>query len=127
MPWAGLSQAVGLTESILPPVARHLAAIPGEMAVRILDENRLQLVRHFLVKVEADRRRAFALPVVDLQPERVPFAGGEFGRVAPQLPVLEFLAITTGAPSTPLRGPKAHLQASPGQRPGNCHPTICKP
>jgi len=59
----------------IPPVARNLAAIPSEMAVGLLDEDRLQLVRHFLLKVEADRRRAVArLRVV--QAERQ--SGSEF-------------------------------------------------
>src|SRR5438552_1377861 len=76
------------------------------MAMNILDKNRLQDVFHLNVEVEADGRGTRALFVVDLQPERVSFAGSEFGRVTPQIPVLELLAI-----------PEAHNQRGPYRLP----------
>lgn len=59
----------------------------------VLDEDHLQLVRRGEVEEQADSGLAFALPVVDLQPQQVPLAGLKLSRVAPQFLVLEFLAV----------------------------------
>ena len=76
------------------------------MPVDILDENHLQLIRHFHIEVEADRCFPFALPGVDLHSQLVASGGRKLGGVAPQLPVLEFVAV-----------PEADHQRSPHRLP----------
>lgn len=61
--------------------------------MHVFDENYLQLIRRLDVEEQADGRFAFALPVLDLQAHQVSAAGGELGRVPPQLFVFEFLAV----------------------------------
>src|SRR4051812_46832635 len=74
--------------------------------VDVLNEDHLELVRRLHVEEQADRRLAFALPVVDLQAQQLPPAGLELRRVAPQLFVLELLAV-----------PQAHHQGGPDRLP----------
>ena len=76
----------------IPPVARDFTGIPGEVAMGILDEDRLQFVGHLAVEVQADRRFPLALLVVDLQTERA-VGKGELRRVAPKLPVRKLVAV----------------------------------
>src|SRR5215213_10278001 len=85
------------------PVARHLAGIPREVAVDILDENDLQLVGHLVVEVEANRRGTVAR-LCDLQSQRVLPSRLKLRRIAATIPGARIPGYITDAPpasSTP--------------------------
>ena len=97
--------ALAALRAHIAPVARHLAGILREVAVDILDKDDLQLVGHLQVEVEADRRGTVAR-LRDLQSQRLLPGRLELRRIAPQLPVREFMAI-----------PQAHHQSRPHSLP----------